>query len=124
MKKAITAVALCGATVAFSLSPATAASRDQSLAFKAASADCGCYPSSHAVAQYAVAIRTLEAKCRETPARFVPAAWATHKDLASHGKNLSTLAVIYYTSKSIPRSLGRTNCVEVMAALAVLLESK
>jgi hypothetical protein len=104
-------------------SSAPSATAAPSWAFKAAALDCGCYPNSHTVALYQVAINALQPRCKEPPAKFVPEAWATHKDLAAHGKKLSTLGVIYYTYKSMPKSLGRTNCAQVMAALAILVES-
>lgn len=112
-----------GSTGGLGAPSASAEGVGQSLAFNAASVDCHCYPSAHTVALYGGAISALRPRCTESARRYVAEAWATHNDLASHGKRLSTLGVLVYTRKSIPSSLGRTNCAQIMAALAVLMES-
>lgn len=118
----VTFVAVCALAVGFAGATASASLADQSLAFKAATVDCHCYPSRHTVALYQVAISALHSRCREAPSKYVGDAWATHNDLAAHGKPLSTLNVLHDTRASIPASLGRTNCGQIMAALAVLME--
>jgi hypothetical protein len=74
------------------------------------------------IAPYEYGLNRVVPKCRETRHKVAAEVWATKGVLRQDGYREKNLTLLRALNRSIPPSLGRTNCGQVLAALVVLIE--
>jgi hypothetical protein len=101
---------------------ATAASAELSIPAKMASLDYGTVLSENdsVVVPYRRAFYALKAKCTERPIRVADHIQFAHTYLRKRGYSVTRLYITRQISRSIPRSLGRTRCGDIVAAWLVV----
>ena len=84
--------------------------------------DCACpvSDSNPVVVPYRRAMAALTSKCTERPIRVADHIEFAHKYLANRGFLVTRLYIVRQINKSIPRSLGKTRCADIVAAWLVL----
>jgi hypothetical protein len=115
---ALSVLALSGATA-----QATTARTALSIGAKIAELDCGCpvSDSTPGVVLYRRAFAVLASKCTERPIRLADHIEFAHRYLASRGYSVTRLYIMRQINRSIPRSVGRTRCADVVAAWLILV---
>lgn len=93
-----------------------------SLGAKMAILDCSCplSDSDPRVIPYRRAMSALTSKCTERPIRVADHIEFAHKYLASRGYSVTRLFIVRQINQSIPRSIGKTRCADIVAAWLVL----
>ena len=75
------------------------------------------------VSDYQTALDLLAPKCTQDEYNIAALAYATYNDLVKNGvKDETRLTVLQHLNQSIPDSLGKTDCGQMLAAYATLRE--
>jgi hypothetical protein len=119
-------VTICLIAVSASLGVNTLHAQTQgpSVAYKMAQSDCKCIPSGARITMYKRLLTKLVThKCKETQLRLYKELVGTQRVLADDGEgHYGLYRLMHLLDGSIPRMGFRQRCLDILAALVVLIE--